>query len=281
MTHGPFNFRNHHTCRIFKVDSVRIYQEYRDDGQKTSDWTSCNGQLALTVRGESRLRRIAHSKRSQTLAQITIQLNNCAICAVSKWTEQGWLHCMGFGSPRPTRVPLLNVRLRAACLPWASEHRYWKRVAWSEESRFQLLKVDRRLRIWRLAHDAMDPTCQDGTVQGHGGSIMVWNAFSWHCLGSLRHAPTSHNTTWYVELLGDHPHPFMLFCYPHGNGVFQQDNYTSNKSRLATGWLDEYSSDFSVINWPPRISDLNPTERIWNVLEQGVKGHHTAPMNLN
>ncbi|GFV71964.1 transposable element Tcb2 transposase [Trichonephila clavipes] len=72
----------------------------------------------------------------------------------------------------------------------------------------------------------------------------------------------------------------MLFCYPHGNGVFQQDNCTSHKSRLATGWLDEHFSDFSVKNWPPRSPVLNYFEHLCNVLELGMKGHHTAPTNL-
>ncbi|GFU69450.1 hypothetical protein TNCV_2282191 [Trichonephila clavipes] len=44
-------------------------------------------------------------------------------------------------SRQPTRVPLLNARHRAARLAWAREHRdwnleNWKRVAWSDESRF-------------------------------------------------------------------------------------------------------------------------------------------------
>ncbi|GFW72375.1 transposable element Tcb2 transposase [Trichonephila clavipes] len=66
-----------------------------------------------------------------------------------------------------------------------------------------------------------------------------------------------------------------------GNDVFQQDNCTSPNSRLATGWLEERSSDFSVINWPPIRPDLNPIEHLWDVLEQGVKGSHTAPKNLS
>ncbi|GFW50484.1 transposable element Tcb2 transposase [Trichonephila clavipes] len=113
----------------------------------------------------------------------------------------------------------------------------------------------------------MDPACQVGTVQGYDGSIMVWGVFSLHCLGSLGRVPTSFNVIRYVELLGDHLHPFMMFFYPHGNGVSQQDNCTSHKSRLATGWLDEHSSDFSVINWSPRNPDINPIdifEMFWN-----------------
>ncbi|GFX51511.1 transposable element Tcb2 transposase [Trichonephila clavipes] len=72
----------------------------------------------------------------------------------------------------------------------------------------------------------------------------------------------------------------MLLCYSHGYGVFQQDNCTSHKSWLATGWLDEYSYNFSAINWSPRSPDLNPIELLWDVLEQCMKYHHTAPTNL-
>ncbi|GFX78150.1 transposable element Tcb2 transposase [Trichonephila clavipes] len=57
-------------------------------------------------------------------------------------------------------------------------------------------------------------------------------------------------------------HQFTLFCYPPSNGVFQQDNCSSHKSQLATGWLDEHSSDFCVINWPPRSPDLNLIENL-------------------
>ncbi|GBM71568.1 hypothetical protein AVEN_82961-1 [Araneus ventricosus] len=94
---------------------------------------------------------------------------------------------MGFGSRRPTRVPLLNARYQAARLDWARDHRgwaleAWKRVAWSDESRFRLLHADGRMRIWRQAHEAMDSACQVLTVQGHGGSVMVWGVFSWQVL---------------------------------------------------------------------------------------------------
>ncbi|GFW22494.1 transposable element Tcb2 transposase [Trichonephila clavipes] len=109
---------------------------------------------------------------------------------------------------------------------------------------------------------------------------MAWGVFSWYCFESLVRVPTYLNAIRYAELLGNHLHPLMLFCYPHGNEVFQQDNCTSHKSRLATGWLDEHSSDFYVINWPPGSPDLNTIEHFWDFSEQGGKGHHTAPTNL-
>ncbi|KFM73333.1 hypothetical protein X975_09769, partial [Stegodyphus mimosarum] len=69
---------------------------------------------------------------------------------------------------------------------------------------------------------------------------------------SLLLVPSSLNMICYVELLGKHLHPFILFCHSNGNGASQHDNCTSHRSQLATGWLDEHSSDFSVINWQPR-----------------------------
>ncbi|GBN16435.1 Transposable element Tcb2 transposase [Araneus ventricosus] len=126
----------------------------------------------------------------------------------------------------------------------------------------------------------MDPARQIGTVQGHGGLIMVWGVFSSQFLGSLVLVPTSLDAIRYIEFLGDHLHPFMLYCHPHGNGVLHQDNCTSHRSRLATAWFDEHSSDFYVINLPLRSPDLNPIENLWDVLEKGVKAHHTTPATL-
>ncbi|GFV62416.1 HTH_Tnp_Tc3_2 domain-containing protein [Trichonephila clavipes] len=102
---------------VFSKSTVsRLYQEYINGGQKTNDRTNCKGQLDLTVRGERRLRRIARRQRSQTLAQITTQLNDGASRRVSKWIVQRSLPRIGFISRRPTRVPLLNARHRAARL---------------------------------------------------------------------------------------------------------------------------------------------------------------------
>ncbi|GFU48107.1 HTH_Tnp_Tc3_2 domain-containing protein [Trichonephila clavipes] len=117
-----------------------------DGGQETSDRAICKGQLALTVRGERRLKRIVRNQRSQTLAQITTQLNDGASRTVSKRTVQLLLHRMSFGNRRSTEVPLLNARHRAARLAWGRELRDI-RVAWGDEPRFRLLNADGRLKI--------------------------------------------------------------------------------------------------------------------------------------
>ncbi|GBN64800.1 hypothetical protein AVEN_28168-1 [Araneus ventricosus] len=115
-------------------------------------------------------------------------------------------------------------------------------------------------------------------AQSWFGMLSLGSSFEF--LGYLVLVPTSLNEIWCVELLGDHLYPFILYCHPLGNGVFQQDNCTSHRSRLATAWLDEHSSDFSVMNWPPTSPDLNPIDHIWDVLEKDVKAHDTTPATL-
>ncbi|GFW89375.1 transposable element Tcb2 transposase [Trichonephila clavipes] len=51
----------------------RVCHEYMDGGQKTSNGASCKGQLALTVRGERRLRCIGHCLES--LVSVSTFLN--------------------------------------------------------------------------------------------------------------------------------------------------------------------------------------------------------------
>ncbi|GFW44575.1 HTH_Tnp_Tc3_2 domain-containing protein [Trichonephila clavipes] len=102
----------------------------------------CRGSIDELIpdsRNDRWLQRIVRSQRSQTLAQITTQLNDDTSRTVSKRTVQCSLHRVGFGSRRSTRVSLLNAHHRAACLARVREHRDWsvedwKRVAWSDES---------------------------------------------------------------------------------------------------------------------------------------------------
>ncbi|GFW83792.1 transposable element Tcb2 transposase [Trichonephila clavipes] len=82
--------------------------------------------------------------------------------SVNRLCNQYSLYCMGFESRRPTRLPLLNARHRAAHLAWTRDHsdwsaEDWKRVTWREEFGFSLLNTDWKLRLWRQVHEARVP----------------------------------------------------------------------------------------------------------------------------
>ncbi|GBM18472.1 hypothetical protein AVEN_66831-1 [Araneus ventricosus] len=58
----------------------------------------------------------------------------------------------------------------------------WKRVAWSDESRFIIHHVDGRVRVRRLPGEQLLPSCTAGHTQAGGGGIMLCGMFSWAAL---------------------------------------------------------------------------------------------------
>ncbi|GBN04635.1 hypothetical protein AVEN_1405-1 [Araneus ventricosus] len=101
----------------------------------------------MKEKGRQRLSRLVKQNRRQRVAQLRAQYNAGPSASVSEHTVQGTLLDMGLCSRRPTRVPLLAKRHCQLCLQWAQEHRdwtmdEWKRVAWSDESRFLIHHID-------------------------------------------------------------------------------------------------------------------------------------------
>ncbi|GFW39104.1 transposable element Tcb2 transposase [Trichonephila clavipes] len=188
---------------------------------------------------------------------------------------------MGFRSRRPTRVPLLTARHKALRLAWVRQHQHWtvkdwKHVAWSDESHFQLNRAD--VRVWRQSHESMDPTCQQGTVQAGGGSVMVWGVCNWRDMGLLIRLDTTLTGDRYVSILFDHLHPFMPSVHSDGLGEFQQENATPHTSTITTEWLQEHSFEFRHFRWPPKSSDMNSIAYIWDALKRAVQKRSPPPL---
>ncbi|GFV53113.1 transposable element Tcb2 transposase [Trichonephila clavipes] len=141
----------------------------------------------------------------------------------------------------------------------ACEHRHWtvddwKHVAWSDESRFQLNLADGRIRVWRPPHESMDLTCQQGTIQAGGGSVMVWGVCSWHDMGPLICLDTTLTCDSYVRILSDLLHPFMSIEPSDELGEFQH------------------------FRWPPKTLDMNIIEYIWDALQRVVQERSPPPL---
>lgn len=260
----------------------RVYREYQVSGKTSNLRMRCGRKKTLTERDHRRLKRIVTRARRATLPQIAEDFNAGASTSVSVRTVQRTVLDMGFRSRRPTRVPLLTPRHKALRLAWARQHRHWtvddwKNVAWSDESRYQLYRADGRVRVWRQPHESMDPSCQQGTVQAGGGSVMVWGVCSWRDMGPLIRLDTTLTGVGYVSILSDHLHPFMSSVHSDGLGQFQQDNATPHTSRVATSWLQDHSSEFIHLHWPPKSPDMNIIEHIWDALQRAVLRRSPTP----
>ncbi|GFX28986.1 transposable element Tcb2 transposase [Trichonephila clavipes] len=110
----------------------------------------------------------------------------------------------------------------------------------SDESCFQLNRADGRVRVSRKPHEFMDPTCQQGTVQAGGGSMIVRGVYSWRDMGPLIRLDTTLTGVRYVSILSNHLHPFMSIVHSDGLGKFQLDNATPHMSRITIYILQEH-----------------------------------------
>ncbi len=113
---------------------------------------------------------LVRDDRKETVTQINTRYNQGMQNTISEHTTRRTLKQMGYSSRRPHRVMLLSAKNRKRRLQFTQAHQNWtiedwKKVAWSDESRFLLRHSDGRVRLWRKEHESMDPsgTCLNGS----------------------------------------------------------------------------------------------------------------------
>ena len=82
-------------------------------------------------------------------------------------------------SRRVIKCPLLAHRHRRTRLAWCLARRgwnlrTWRKIHWSDESRFLLHVTNGRMRVWRHKNTVYTPRNIQPTVPYGGGSVMVW-----------------------------------------------------------------------------------------------------------
>ncbi|KAK3523811.1 hypothetical protein QTP70_010172 [Hemibagrus guttatus] len=176
---------------------------------------------------------------------------------------------------RPVRVPMLTPVHHRKRQQWAREHQnwtteQWKKVVWSDESRFLLHHVDGRVRVCLLPGEHMAPGCTMGRRRAGGGSVLLWSMFCWETLGPAVHVDVTVTRSTYLSIAADHVHSFMETLFPDGCGLFQQDNAPCHKAEMVQEWFDDHNNQFEELTPPPNSPDLNPIQHLWDVLDKQV-----------
>ncbi|XDV42643.1 hypothetical protein PO909_011266 [Leuciscus waleckii] len=232
-----------------------VYKEWCEKGKTSSMRQSCGRKCLVDARGQRRMGRLIQADRRATLTEITTRYNRGMQQSICEATTRTTLRRMGYNSRRPHRVPLISTTNWKKRLQFARAHQNWtvedwKNVAWSDESRFLLRHSD-------------------------VGDV------SWHTLGPLVSIGHRLNATAYLSIVSDHVHLFMTTMYSSSDGYFQQDNAPCHKARIISNWFLEHDNEFTVLKWPPQLPDLNPIERLWDVVERELRVLDVHPTNLH
>uniref|UniRef100_A0A3Q2D6V6 Tc1-like transposase DDE domain-containing protein n=1 Tax=Cyprinodon variegatus TaxID=28743 RepID=A0A3Q2D6V6_CYPVA len=263
----------------------RVYREWSEKNKISSKRQSCGRKSLVDVRGQMKMGRLIQDDKKATVAEITTRYNQDVQNTISERTARRTLKQMGYSGRRPHRTPILSANNRRLRLQFAQAHRSWsvgewKNVAWSSETRFQLQRSNGRVKIWHEQEESLDPSPLGTQAQPAAMGLTVWGIFSWHKLGSLVSIDDSLNAADYLRLVADHVLPFMTTVYPSADGCFQQGNAPFHKDEVVSSWFQEHKNQFSVLHWPPQSPDLNPIERLWDVIEREIRVMDGQPTNL-
>ena len=266
-------------CKIADKVSVskdavqRTLQRFKKTGSFSTRLRSGRSRVS-TQREDRYIKATSLSNRMATAVKIQALLNNTRVKPVSKKAVKRRLASNGLNGRVAVSKPLLQSQNKRKRLLWAGTCKHytvddWKKVLFSDESKVQLYGNSRRLYVRRKSNERMLNECVKSTEKHGGGSIQVWECFSYNGVGDLYRINDILTKEKYHSILQRHAIPSGLKLCGHGF-VLQQDSDPKHTSKLCRKYLQrkEDHDVLVVIDFLPQSPDLYPIEHLWEHLKR-------------
>ena len=187
----------------------------------------------------------------------------------------------GLRARRPNVGLPLNWARRARPMAWVTAQapgrfpvRQWRRVFFTDESRFTLFRADGRRRLYRRRGERFADACVFERDRYGGGSVMVWGGISHGVKSSLIVVPGNLTAVRYRdEIL----RPVAVPLVQQHQMTFQHDNARPHVARVCQDFL---ANNNIVPLEPPYSPDLSPIEHLWDELDRCVRRRRNTPNTL-
>ena len=264
-------------------DVSRILSRHRQTGS-AKDRPRQGRPKKTNAREDRALTRMAIRNRTKSSSQLAREWGHRLHTRLSRFTVSRRLSAAGIRSRRPRKQAPLTARHNRERVLWARQHiqrnvRFWRRIRWSDESRFCLYHVDGRVRVWRRRGEEYNQNCVQPRPQAFGGSVMVWGMMSYEHKSPLTTVHSNLNVTRYRDEILDvtvRPH-FQQFQAEQP--IFMDDNARPHRARLVDAYKVRHNID--SLQWPSMSPDLNPIEHACDALQKAVNARQPPVTTLH
>lgn len=204
---------------------------------------------------------------------------------ISTKTVRRRLRSDGYFCRRPIKRPLLTREHKRLRLAWCQARRRWnlanwRKIHWSDESRFLFSMVDGRVRVWRQRNTAYAQNHILEHLPFGGGSVMIWGCLSHDCKLDLVTVRGNLNADQYQQdILNDVVVPHFDDHPLASRPIFMDDNARPHRARAVLDFLNQ--EGITTLPWPARSPDLNPIEHVWDYLGIRVRQRDPPVQNLH
>ena len=233
-----------------------------------------SGCPRVTSRRQDRTIRLTHLRNRHLTALNTVGTHNRQI---SQKTVGSRLREIGLRARRPyVGLPLTQAR-RLRRMAWLTAHaprlfpmRQWRRVLFTDESRFTHYRADGRRRVYRRRGKRFADACVVERDRFGGGSVMVWEGIA-HGIKSQLIIVAGNMTA--VRYRDEILRPVAVPLVQQRNLILQQDNARPHVARVC-------QDNIAPLAWQPYSPDLTPIEHMWDELDRRVRKRRNPPATL-
>ncbi|GFV61560.1 transposable element Tcb1 transposase [Trichonephila clavipes] len=186
-SHGPIpiplGYRGHHSC------VQKIIGRFKSDGLIENK----SGRGRKSILSDVAKRKVLKDiKIDPKLSVVKLAAETSRIMgrSLSAETVRNVIRHAGYSSRVARKKPFISLqnqkkRLEFTKTPQLKTDNFWKKVIFSDKSKFNIFGSDGRRTVWRKPNTVLDPKNLRPTVKHGGGSVMVWGRMASNGVGNL------------------------------------------------------------------------------------------------
>jgi transposase len=171
------------------------------------------------------------------------------------------------------KKPLISKRNKKLRLLWAKEHVvkpiwFWRKIIWTDESKFELINTKSRIIVYRRRGERYKLKFLQPTVKHGGGNVMLWASFGYNGTGNLEVIDGKMTARVYKDILERNVFESARKLGIEHNFIWQQDNDPKHTATIVKKWFNE--NRVQLLQWCAQSPDFNPIEHLWKALDNSV-----------